>query len=123
MNILELGDIGEYLYCPLTGKPIFGEIDPQDVQSVVAFWALEVPEEPTFIKDNNLQRSWDLYLENLETTNSNRGNNDKEYPDPEEFLTFINTPGLFCFKVYQCYGCLIVFDINKAIQSIESKEN
>ncbi len=122
MNILELGEIGEFLYCPLTGKPMLGDIEPENVPSVVAFWALEVPDEPVFIRDENLQNLWDRYLADLETSNTEQDEYEQEYPDPEDFLISIEVPNLFCFKVFQTYGGLIVFDSIRAFESQESLE-
>jgi hypothetical protein len=123
MTILDVGEIGEYLYCPITGKPMLGEIEPEVVPSVVAFWAMEVPEEPTFIRDENLRNQWERYLEDLEASNAARGEYEIEYPEPEEFLADVDSSTLFCLKAYQFYGCLVVFDNAKALEYLETEEN
>ncbi len=120
MTILNLGEIGDYLYCPITGKAMLGEIDPEVVPSVIAFWSLEVPEEPTFIKDDTLKSQWEGYISDLDSSNANNGEYDQEYPDPEEFLSTVESTNMFCIKAYQYYGGLIIFDTNRAIESLES---
>jgi hypothetical protein len=128
MNIIELEDIGEYIYCPVTGKPMLSDIDPTEVPSVIGCWVLEAAEDP-IIQAEELQKHWDEYYEKLTRTGDDE--TDSDYPDIDAFLSSIERPNWFAIKYSQkgfaCgpvweYGW-IIFDAERGASFMEDNES
>ncbi len=105
------------LYCPSTGEYILLEDEGvnEEALSLKAYWVDEVMGEP-FIKDGDLQKAWDAFVENYEKENDDFPDYTEietflvNYPEPNWVIYKITTHGMACGPI--CSTAWNVVDMN-----------
>jgi len=105
------------LYCPSTGEYILLEDEGvnEDALSLKGYWVDEVMGEP-FIKDADLQKAWDAFIENYEKENDDFPDYTEietflvNYPEPNWVIYKITTHGMACGPI--CSTAWNVVDMN-----------
>jgi len=91
MQIIRLEHGDWNFYCPVTGKPVYGEQSGVTCDTFRGGWHHEVPSEPMNLAPQ-LEEAWKAYVDKIDL--------DEDSLDVATFLDNVDIPGWVAFEVH-----------------------